>query len=399
MILPKKDNKKEELKVKYGVTNEIPKQPIEEDRKEDGKQHSSSSEVNSLDLLLRLEKLEGKFSEFEEIKDDFNERIARLSEEIGELRSSFLELDKNFTSLETKVEKTIDVVNELQPEKISKDLQKKESEIMKLQADIESLNNMLVSIKKSNEAVRALLEKIKNIENVISMYKKLSEKIQLIDDTKIYVDRLAGKSETIFSEMESKMKDIEDIKNKVQKLDDLTVDVVKMLDSISIKVPKFIEKENAQKIIEEEIKKDIQEISRNYSDTFKKTIEAEKNQVKKEIEEEKTKIVNAANEIFSLMSNLKNQIPKFNFEEKIDLNIKFIQLVNSLTLVSKKEEIEEILLNLTSTVDEMKRNNMWTENSKIYLAKTLDYLIYFWEYNQDQEIKNLIEQKTLSLKI
>ncbi|MEM5776849.1 MAG: hypothetical protein QXJ06_00175 [Candidatus Aenigmatarchaeota archaeon] len=391
MILKKNNNKKEELKAKYGVIKEIPKQPVEEEIKTEIKKQQP--EVNNLDLLLRVEKIEGKLSVFEDVKDDINERIARLSEEIGELRSSFLELDKNFSSLESKIEKTIEIVSEVQPEKFSKDLQKKETDILKLQADIEALKSILTSIKKDNETVKAILEKIKNIDTVVAMYKKLSEKIQLIDDTKLYVDRLAGKSETIFAEMESKMKDIEDMKTKVSKIDDLTVDLVKMLDSVSIKIPKLIEKDTAQKLIEEAVKKNIQDLSKNYLNDVKTLLDQTKTDAKKEIEEEKKKLLNNLNEIINLLSSLKNDITPNMSDEKNNLYFNFLLTVNSLSMISTKEELLYYLQKIKELNSKMKAINIWNKEIEDYLLRNLYYLSYVYELNGNIDLRNEIDKQ------
>ncbi|MCS7134913.1 MAG: hypothetical protein NZ893_00535 [Candidatus Aenigmarchaeota archaeon] len=393
MILPKKNDKKEELKARYGVTKEIPVQQVKENEKNVKTQEKS--EVNSLDLLLRVEKLEGRFSVFESIKDDINERMARLSEEIGELRSSFLELDRNFTSLEAKIEKTIQVVSEIQPEKFGKELQKKEAEILKLQTDIEALKAIIAVLKRDNQSLRVILEKIKSLDNLISMYNKLNEKIQMIDDAKMYVDRLAGKTETIFTEMESKIKDVENMKAKVQKLDDLTVDLVKMLDSISLKVPKLIEKDGAQKLIEEMVKKNMQELNKNYLVELKTIIEQTKVDAKKEIEAEKQKLVNTTSEIVMLINSLKTSLPSK--ENHMHLQIKFLQLINMLLMSSTKEEIVKILGEIDMIKNKMSQLNMWDNYTQELFKKTLYWLKNAWEYYQNNEIKEIFEQKLATL--
>ncbi|MEM0473258.1 MAG: hypothetical protein QXF88_00875 [Candidatus Aenigmatarchaeota archaeon] len=400
MILPKKDDKKEALKAKFGVTKDIPKQQVQEEIVKQEKTNVQEADVNPLSLLLRIEKLEGKFSAFEDIKDDINERISRISEEIGELRSSFLELDKNFTSLEARVEKFLDAVSQIQPEKFYKDLQKKEADIMKLQAETESIRIVLATLKKENEKLNSVLEKIKNIENLVVMYKKLSEKIQLIDGTKVYVDRLAGKSETIFSEMESKMKDVEDMKAKVAKLDDLTVDIVKMLDGVSIKIPKFIEKENVEKLIDEMTKRNIENINKNYLNEIKTIAESVKNQAKKEIEDEKVKLKSTLSELTSLLDSVKKEVSSKSatvIDQKVDLYFKFLQAVSSLSMLSTKEEISSNMELVKSLRNRLIQINAWTNDAENYLLRSLYYLSFVWEQYGNQEIKQIIDQEIFSL--
>jgi len=366
------------LKQKYGVMKEIPEQKIDSKVvSEEMKEERKVQQINILDLLLRLEKMEGKFSFVEDFKDDVNERLAHLSEEIGELRSSFLEMDKNFSSLETKAEKALEIISEMQPEKISKEFQKKDAEIMKIQAEIETIKSILTSVKNEGEKLNKVLERVKSIENVVSMFKRLEEKIKIVDEAKDYVDRLAGKSESIFSELGSKVEEIENLKEKVAKIDDLTVDIVKMLDGISIKIPKFIEKENAEKILRDAVK---EEIKKNYSVDVKGLSE----------------INNAVNGIKNILSKEMNILTALN--EKVELYFNFLQSINNLIYSTNVDDVKSTILKIKATISEMKKNGTWNERSINLLMKVFESLKNMWDYYQQKEIKEIFESELESIK-
>ena len=100
----KKDKKNvgevESIKERYGVMDEIPEQELEEESLETEEKPKEEGKSSKLDLLLRMEKIEAKLGTIDDFKDDVDERLMRLAEEVGELRSSLLEIDKNFSSQE-----------------------------------------------------------------------------------------------------------------------------------------------------------------------------------------------------------------------------------------------------------------------------------------------------------
>lgn len=384
------DDKKTFLRERYGVIKDIPQQKIDDTKQEVKEERKEYKEVNILDLLLRIEKMEGKFTFVEEFKDDVNERLAHLSEEIGELRSSFLEMDKNFSSLEAKTEKALDAILEIQPEKITREFGKKEAEILKIQTEIETIKNILDIVKRENEKVNKILEKIKNIENIVEMYKKVEEKIGVIDETKTYVDRLAGKSETIFAELDGKIKEIETQKQKLEKLDELTIDIVKMLDGISIKIPKFIEKENAEKTLRDIAKTEFENLKKDkdFIELVQKTLSDKFNQ----------NLVTSLGELNNMISTLRNDLSSklsimSNLNDKIDVYFDFLETVNILTYTSDIEEIKRYLEKIRYLTSRMNELNMWNDNKKNFLTKVLWVLEATWESYGNHEIKEIFSNE------
>jgi len=254
----KKKIEEEKLKQKYGVMEKIPQRKVEEEYTETTEVEEKKPEMSLSDLILRLEKIDGKIEVLTKFRDEMSERVTQLAEEIGELRSMLLERERSFDQVKTEFEKIKDSVNEIEPMKIIKELEKKEGEIMGNRAKIEKIELMIRELKNENAKFKNLLEKIKSFENLVDMYYDVSRRISQIKDVKDYTDKIASKVENIFSEMNEKLSELENQKEKIEKLDELTVEITKMLDEMSVKLTQFVKEKDLKdlkKTIEEDIDK------------------------------------------------------------------------------------------------------------------------------------------------
>jgi len=253
-----KKKKKEELKKKYGVTKEIPKRKVEKERIKTKKIEEKGEEVKLHDLVLRLEKISGKMEILDRSRNDTNERMTHLAEEIGELRTMIMERERSFDKIETDFEKVKDTVSDLEPMKIKKDFEKREMEILKNQVKIEKIESLVKALGEENKKFRKLMEKIKSFENLIDISYDIDRKVSEIKKVKDYADKVASKVESIFSELNTKVSELEDQREKVERLDELTIEMTKMLDDISVKLTKFVSEKDLKdfkKSMEEDLKK------------------------------------------------------------------------------------------------------------------------------------------------
>ncbi|MCS7106413.1 MAG: hypothetical protein NZ942_03790, partial [Candidatus Aenigmarchaeota archaeon] len=82
------------MKEKYGVIEEIPERELEEEVKRKKGSKVEVEEITLPELLLRVEKIEGKIEVLTDFKKSIDERVEVISEGIGELRSTLLEKEK-----------------------------------------------------------------------------------------------------------------------------------------------------------------------------------------------------------------------------------------------------------------------------------------------------------------
>lgn len=250
----------EKLKQKYGVTKDIPKRKIEESYEETEKKSKENygGDVNLPQLILRIEKLDGKIDMLNQFKNEANERVTQLAEEIGELRSMIMERERSFDKMSTSFEVVKDTVSGLQPNKIKKEFEKRETEIMENKAKLETLETLVKELSAENKKFRQRMDKIKSFENLVELSYDMDRKVSEMKEIKAYADMIASKVESIFSELNQKVSQLENQREKIDKIDELTIEMTKMLDDVSVKLTKFVTEKDLKdlkKTIEEDIKK------------------------------------------------------------------------------------------------------------------------------------------------
>ncbi|MEE8167669.1 MAG: hypothetical protein V3T58_02210 [Candidatus Hydrothermarchaeales archaeon] len=188
------------------------------------------------EILLKLEKIDGKLEIVDRFRETTDERSSRLSEQIGELRTMLLERERTSRNMEMDFEKIKVLVKELDPMALVKESEKKEKKIIENKVKVEKLENMIAKLGEEVGAFRDVMEKIKSFENLVEMAKDVKKKISDIEDSKRYTDRLAGKVESIFSELNEKILELEEYKGKITKADELTKELVKSTDRLELKL-------------------------------------------------------------------------------------------------------------------------------------------------------------------
>jgi len=250
--------------------------------KEEGEK-TKQSEDSSNELMLKLETLEGKLQSETERRNSTDERISRLSEEIGELRSMILERERTIGNIDAGFEKIKDQLGEVKPELIAKDLEKKEKTIFEAVARLDMTEETLTALKKELGVFREQVGKIRSFDNIIQMYDELNNKIQKIQEAEQYVNRMASKVEGIFSELDKRIPELVDVEEKTKTLQEITTDLMKSLDKDEVKLKEAVYKEDLQKLraeLEDKIKnfelgigdsvKKVDEFGKSFMDIEKK---------------------------------------------------------------------------------------------------------------------------------
>jgi len=219
--------------------------PIEPDTRRVKEKKPSNTSVD--DVMLKVEKIEGKLEALDTQRAATDERISRLSEEIGELRSSLLEKERMFNTVETGFAKMKDMTEEINPQKIRKELSTYSEEVIHFQAKIESLEVKLDELNKSNDKIKGILTKIKSFENIVAVFEELQSKLNELEDDKKFVERQAGKVESIFSEINNKMKQFRQYQERIDLNKDMLNEVMKAVDMVELKVEKLATKDDLVK--------------------------------------------------------------------------------------------------------------------------------------------------------
>jgi hypothetical protein len=197
-------------------------------------------------INVRLVKLKAYVDAMKEDKISERESSQRITEEVGETRSSMNSMEGRVGEIEMKLEDVSETLADLKPQKFSKDLQKKDEEIKMHEARLEKLDDMNSTILKRVNQIQIILEKLGNIESMAEMTKGVSKKLVSIDERENKIARLADKIDSMFVEMNKRLEEFMFYKAKQDSLDDLSKEMLKSIDELTTKLTRYAEKDDLE---------------------------------------------------------------------------------------------------------------------------------------------------------
>jgi chromosome segregation ATPase len=222
---------------------------LKKSKEEPKASEARAEKASDVDLLiLKTEKLEGKIEALEDLRTSVEERISGLNEEIGELRSSIMEKDKAIREVQTGFAKIRDLAENLEPERIESQLAKKDEEIEKNMAQIESLSVKIDAMRKDVKKNSGVIENIRDIENLIRMMKNLKEKLARVEEERKFTSRTAGKIETMFADLSDKLGEFQSYKDKIAFNEETMHEIMKSLDMLETRFDETSKKDDIKKL-------------------------------------------------------------------------------------------------------------------------------------------------------
>jgi hypothetical protein len=95
---------------------------------------------------------------------------------------------------------------------------------------------------------RSRLAAIKSIENLSDVLKQIDAKTHAIEDAKSHSTRMAAKSEEMFLELDKRLPELEKAMDRIAAMDEVVKDLVKITDSLTIKLRTALHKEDLEKL-------------------------------------------------------------------------------------------------------------------------------------------------------
>jgi len=208
------------------------------------------------DLNIQVTKLGAKVESLLDIRKSYSEKFSMLSEQIGELRGMILDASKQIQVIEVKATKTIEVVKEVEPEKLLKEVRKQEQKIEAVTANLDSHQAIMNDITEELKKIRKQMEFYRGIEQVTKLHEDIMKDLINIKKVQSIVERHADKVESIFIDLQKKYGELDSYaatleevtKNNKEVLigfDKVKIDMEskadkKIIDDLSNRVSRFI---------------------------------------------------------------------------------------------------------------------------------------------------------------
>jgi hypothetical protein len=195
------------------------------------------------ELGMKVERISSRLEMGEDARKRTEERLSELSEKIGELRSSLIDRDKTFNETMAKFDRVSQVTEGLEPEKIRRDLSKKDLQIDQANTMSESNSEKINAIMGKIKAMSETLDQLRGLKDLSSIAEELDKKIKIVDGLKNDTERIAGKTEARLYEVNDTLSNLKSSINKVNATDETIRELLRTVDTLSIKVEKLADKE------------------------------------------------------------------------------------------------------------------------------------------------------------
>lgn len=211
---------------------------------DEGKEEEKPKTIN--DVLMTIEKIDGKMEMFDQFRKSSDSRVGDLAERIGELRQMLLDKERDFNEVQSGFEKISDSIGDIKPSEISMKLEKAALELEKRDAKIEKMENQVATLMDEVSGYRKRMSRIKDFDNLIDSLNKIKEEVARIDESKKYTERVAAKSEHIFAELNEKVLLFKNQMAKVDKTDAVAQELMLTTDKIVTDMDKYAKKEDLE---------------------------------------------------------------------------------------------------------------------------------------------------------
>jgi len=265
------DKKKKSLIGKIFSSKKVP-EIGDESVDERSEEVAETNEPTRGDSSFEIESLKAKVETLMKFNEATNENFNRLSEQIGELRSSLLEKEQSIKEIIERTERTFDVVKELKPEKFLIDYKKLEQKIEMLQSKAEVRGDLLESLKKEMSEMRSKIEVFTGKEEMLSLYDDIRKEAKEIEKIKSIIEKEGEKISNLFVKVD---KQYIEFKNFMDEKDS----ILKMFNDISDQIDNVKDIKNIVKA--SELKDAIRSLKKETTETIKKEQRNNKKQFQK----------------------------------------------------------------------------------------------------------------------
>jgi hypothetical protein len=245
--------------------------PYEIQKEVAGTKVKIEKEIDLEKILMDTEKLRAELDALKEIKFNADERIKELAESIGEIRSLIFQNDATGKEIEMKVDKIDEIVSDLKPEKIARNLQEKQQAIEQTQIRIEKLEAMNADLTKKVLSAEKALSNIKSLENLMEIVKDIDEKVLKINELKSSTERDSAKAERFYMEIGKSLEEFDLLKERLERLEEVNKELIRGIDENKIKLDNAVTRDELKTRLETALKpptstENIEELSRRAED-------------------------------------------------------------------------------------------------------------------------------------
>lgn len=199
-------------------------------------------------IAAEVERLKAQVEALLKAREAISERIVALSERLGELRSSLVEHERSSATLEAETKKAIELIRQVKPEEILKEVRKVDAKIEALRARIESYEALIDRVVEEMKDLRRTFVKFKSLDTVSKLAEDFEKDLKEAKKVEASMRSSAAKVESILREVERRYKRFIEIERVVKELGERFRSLLKEFDKLRIEFSGVARKEDFEKV-------------------------------------------------------------------------------------------------------------------------------------------------------
>jgi hypothetical protein len=205
---------------------------------------SGGSDVESAKLAMDVEKLGVKVDSLAEMRNVIEERIGRIMESIGEIRSMVFARESSLKELEAKLGKFSAMVQDLEPQKYMRELDKRDKQLSEHAMKLEKTEFVSSDLAKNLNELKQSIESLGSLKNVVEVSRDMGEKTAKVSNLANKVERLSDEVGKVFVELNKKLEEFMLYRAKQDAIEESVKEIITMVDGINSRVDSFALKDD-----------------------------------------------------------------------------------------------------------------------------------------------------------
>ncbi|MFH1750173.1 MAG: hypothetical protein ABH863_00685 [Candidatus Micrarchaeota archaeon] len=387
----KKQPTEEELQAREDLMMKSSEEKYEEEARRQNEEDSASKNRSQgtdrtvIQLERDVELLKVQIELMKQNKQVTDERFEKFSEQIGEMRATVLDSERDGATIKVQAEKAIGLIQMVQPEKLMAEVKKLEARIEAAKGMEEKFSAMQQKIVDEIKDLRARTEVIRGSETMLKLNEEVKAELSTALQVQSKMEIRADKIEAIYAEFQQHFYEYQKVFDRMKDLDSEFKDIMKDFNVFKVKVDgsasksDFLKLKNELKEYGESLDSKIIEVDKAVAksgmlrEDVMKDVASEISEAKTEILGKITSAEQAAERISAMRTELQKSIMaeslkfKKDFEQRISLLEKQPALMEALEDRVGEAEKTSIQVSLIKT-DVEKARKETAAMAKSFLA-------------------------------
>ncbi|MFH1257353.1 MAG: hypothetical protein V1658_00285 [Candidatus Micrarchaeota archaeon] len=371
----KKEPTEEELQAKEDLMMKSSEERYEEQANSQPVEVQPS--VQSADrTVLKLEKdvelLKVQIELLKQSKQVSDERFGKFSEQIGEMRATVLDSERDGAQIKMQAEKAVELIQMVQPERLMNNVKKLEMRIDATKAIEEKVTLMQQKLVDELKDLRQKTEAIRGSDTILKLNEQVQRELSTAMQVQAKMEQRADKVEAIYADLQQHFFEYQKVFDRIKELDNEFKDISKEFNIFKVKVEgaasksDFLKLKGDLKEYGNELDSKIIEVDKAVAKSemmkadLKRDLDENMEEAKAEITKKVETVEHAAEKVDSLKAELIKGIASENAAFKKDFESRVSQLEDFEAEMKKGEKLIE---GLQKDMKELEESSADTEKS------------------------------------